>query len=98
MAVEIVWTKRGNNKFEKILDFLADEWGTQVTKAFIIEVYDFLDLLSEFPEMGSIENKKLGIRGFVVVKQVSVFYRIKGNQIIILNFYDNRKNPKKKLL
>jgi plasmid stabilization system protein ParE len=96
MAVDILWTKRAEKKFEKILEFLSNEWGTQVTKAFIKEIYDFMDLLSEFPEMGSVENKKLGIRGFVVVKQVSVFYRIKENKVIILNFFDNRKNPKKK--
>lgn len=96
MALEIVWSKRADEKFDLILKYLSKEWGTNVTKAFIIKVYDFLDILSEFPEIGTLENKEKAIRGFVIIKQVSVFYTIRNNRIIILNFFDNRKSPSKK--
>ena len=68
--------------------------GGNVTSAFVKKVYDFLDLLVEFPEIGSVENKERKIRGFVIVKQITVFYRIKENMIVLLNFFDNRQNPK----
>jgi hypothetical protein len=51
--------------------------------------------LAEFPEIGSLENKEYGIRGFVIVKQITIFYQIRDNTIILLNFYDNRQQPKK---
>ena len=71
-------------------------WSEQVTKNFVKKVYDFLDVLSEFPEIGSIENNEKGIRGFTIVKQINIFYRIKGETIILLDFFDNRQNPKMK--
>jgi plasmid stabilization system protein ParE len=96
MALEIVWSSRADNKFDKILEYLVKEWGNNVTKSFVKKVYDFLDILSEFPEIGTLENKEKGIRGFIIIKQVSIFYIIRNNRIIILNFFDNRQSPTKK--
>ena len=96
MALEVYWAKRADRKFDQIINFLIKEWGENVASAFVKKVYDFLDILSEFPEIGTIENTEKGIRGFTVVKQVDLFYRKKGNKIILLTFFDNRQNPKKK--
>ena len=98
MALEIYWSKRADRKFDQIHEFLLNEWGENVARAFTRKVYDFLDILSEFPEIGTIENKEKEIRGFTIVKQVNLFYRIKGKKIILLTFFDNRQNPKKKIL
>ena len=96
MAKEIVWSIRANHKFDTILNYLEGEWDEKVTSNFVKRVYDFLDLLAEFPELGTIENQTKNIRGFTIVKQVSLIYKIKGNKIILLNFFDNRQDPKKK--
>ena len=96
MALEIYWTKRAEEKFDKLLQYLIEEWGESVAKAFTKKVYDFLDILSEFPEIGTIEHKEKRIRGFTIVKQVSLFYIIRGNRIILLSFFDNRQSTKKK--
>ena len=96
MALKIYWTKRAEKKFDQILDYLLEEWGESVTKAFTRKVYEFLDILAEFPEIGTIENKEKEIRGFTIIKQVNLFYRISGDKIILLNFFDNRQHPQKK--
>lgn len=96
MALEIKWSKKADEKFDKILEYLLTEWGDQVTRNFVKKVYDFLDILTEYPEIGSIENKEREIRGFTIIKQVNIFYRVKGNSIILLDIFDNRQNPKKK--
>jgi plasmid stabilization system protein ParE len=96
MALEIVWTKTADKKFDKILDYLSEEWGEKITTAFVKKVYDFLDILSEFPEIGSIEHKYKEIRGFVIIKQVSIFYSVQKNKIVILSFFENRQSSKQK--
>jgi plasmid stabilization system protein ParE len=96
MALKIFWTNRASKNFDIILEYLEGEWGDQVTKKFIKDVYDFLELLVEFPEIGSIENKEEGIRGFTLIKQINIFYRITKDKIIILGLFDNRQNPTKK--
>ena len=96
MALEILWSKRADKKFDNILDYLLSEWGERVTESFVKKVYDFIDTLSEFPEIGTIENKDNQIRGFTIVNQINVFYKVSGYQIILLDFFDNRQNPEKK--
>ena len=96
MALKILWTKRADIKFDKILEYLNSEWGERVTITFVKKVYDFLDILVEFPEIGTIENSERNIRGFVIVKQITIFYKVSGNKIILLNFFDNRQGSKKR--
>ena len=96
MALEIHWTTQADRKFDKIIEFLLKEWNQGVTESFVKKVYDTIDILAEFPEIGTIEYKEKGIRGFTIVKQINVFYKIIGNKIIILDFFDNRQTPKKK--
>jgi plasmid stabilization system protein ParE len=98
MALKIVWSKRASVKFDQIVSYLTDEWGGKSAKKFIGRVFDFLEILSEFPEIGSVENKEKNIRGFTIIKQVNLYYRIKNDKIILILFFDNRQNPKKKKL
>jgi plasmid stabilization system protein ParE len=96
MALEIYWSKRAAKRFDSILDYLEDEWGRNSVSLFVKKVYDFLDILSTYPEIGTIENKELNIRGFVIVRQLTIFYQIREDKIVLLNFYDNRQRPKSK--
>jgi plasmid stabilization system protein ParE len=93
MALIVKWSKYADQSFDRILDYLEAEWGENVTRAFVRRTYEFLDLLAEFPEIGSIENLEKQIRGFVLIKQVTVFYIRKNDSIVLLNFYDNRQKP-----
>jgi plasmid stabilization system protein ParE len=96
MALEICWSKRADTKFDKILEYLSEEWCERVTRNFVKKVYSFLEILSEYPEIGTIENEEKGIRGFTVVKEIDLFYKVTRDKIILLDFFDNRQNPEKK--
>ena len=96
MARVIKWSKQADKNYDKIIGYLLEEWGENVTKAFVKRTFEFLDLLVDFPEIGSVENTDKQIRGFVLIKQLTIFYKIKGNTVVILNFYDNRQQPKRR--
>jgi len=96
MALEIHWTRQADHKFDQITDYLLNEWNQRVTESFVKKVYDTLDTLAEFPEIGTFELKEKEIRGFTIVKQINVFYKISGNKLIILDFFDNRQSTEKK--
>jgi plasmid stabilization system protein ParE len=96
VALTIFWTKRADKKFDKIILYLQEEFGENVTRSFVKRVYELLDVLSEFPEMGNFQHEEKEIRGFVVIKQVTMFYKVRDENIIILNLFDNRQSPKKR--
>lgn len=94
--MKIFFTKRADKNFHLIRDRIFVEYGGKVAEAFELKTINFLDILENFPELGSLEVKEKQIRGFQLTKQTRVFYRIKGEIIVILTFFDVRQDPKKK--
>jgi plasmid stabilization system protein ParE len=94
--MRIFWTKRSKNRFQDITEHLKSAFGIKTSEGFKIRVLDFLELLSKFPELGSLEVPDKEIYGFQLSKQTRLFYRLKENQIILLTFFDSRQDPKKK--
>ena len=95
MAKKIIWTKRANKRFDKIIDYLQEEWGERVTENFVVRNYDVIELLSEYPNMGTLENSKKSIRGFLITKHNRLFYRVNEKELILLNFFDTRQRKNK---
>ena len=94
--MRISLTKRAERNYRSIKDYITNEWGERVAEAFEQKTVDFLDLLEDFSEIGVVEVSEKKIRGFQLTKHTRVFYRIKGERIIILTFFDVRQNPRKK--
>ncbi|RDC64372.1 type II toxin-antitoxin system RelE/ParE family toxin [Adhaeribacter pallidiroseus] len=94
--MNILLTKRAERSYKAIREYIQQEWGDKVAEAFEQKIVDFLALLKSFPEMGSIAVADKKIYGFQVTKQTQVLYRIKGDHIIILTFFDVRQDPTKK--
>jgi len=96
MALNIYWTRCASVKFDSIIEYLEQNWGEQSTRKFVGEVYALLDLLSIYPEVGPLQHEGRNIRGIVIVKQVTLFYKIENKNIVLLNFFGNPQHPKKK--
>jgi plasmid stabilization system protein ParE len=96
LALKIFWTIRAEKKFEKIIQYLLDTFGEKSARFFTKKVFMFLEILVDFPELGSIENIDRGIRGFTLTRQVNIFYSVSGEKIFLLDFFDNRQDPNKK--
>ena len=64
------------------------------TKRAKIRFEEILDYIEE--EFGHAAREKK-IRGFQISRQTRLFYRVRGNRITILTFFDNRQDPKKRI-
>jgi plasmid stabilization system protein ParE len=91
MALKIVFNKRADNKLDKILDYLTKEWSLKVVNEYIENLYNTLDNLAEFPEIGLKIDEERNIRALLVTKHTRLYYRVDKNRLIILNFIDTRK-------
>ena len=94
MALKIKWLKRADNNLQKNLIFLEDKWGRNSRKKFILKLKSFITTVSLSPEIGKLGNNN--IRSFVLVKQVTIFYKVTTKEIVIVNLFFNRQNPTKK--
>ncbi len=75
MVREVIWSKCANHKFNGILTYLELEWGDQVTRNFLQRTFEIIQLISEHPELGTLENSERNIRGFLLSKHNRLFYR-----------------------
>ena len=96
MALEIKWTKNANNDLYSITTYLEQYLSSSSLIVFIDSVFKCLDQISEFPEIGIVENKRKKMRSFLINKNCRVFYRTTELEIILLAFIDTRSNPQNK--
>ena len=96
MALKIKWTKRAANSFDKTVKYLQTEWSLSSAQKFVKRSNKFLQTLQEYPRIGKTQNIEKEIRAYVLSRHISVFYRIKENKLILLNFFDNRQHPNKR--
>ena len=99
MALKIVTKRRYINNIQKISSWINLQLGKKVAAEFIILVENKLKLLSKQPKIG-VETELKNIRSVLVGKgfQNKIYYTIKGNELVIINIRDTRRNPRKKPL
>ncbi len=96
--MEVLFTKRAQKNYSSIKSYIEGKFGERTATAFSKKLIDFLEILKNYPELGSLDVPNKNIRGFQFSKQTRIFYRIKGERIIILTLFDVRQNPEKKNL
>jgi plasmid stabilization system protein ParE len=94
--MRIVWTRKAQNKFVDILEYIEQKFSETARDAFKIKTKEFTVLLDKFPEIGTLEIRDRNLRGFQLTRQTRVFCRIKNDRIIILTLFDSRQDPKKR--
>ncbi len=92
MVVEIKWSKKAKATFDDIVDFITENWSEKSAKKFVRKTEHTLMLISQNPKIFAEVDKK-NIRKGIIVKQISVFYRVYNQHIRIITFWDNRRNP-----
>ena len=93
--MEVIWTETAEKSYYKILEYLKENWNSKVANDFIDRVENTLDIISNNPNC--IEeysfNKKYR-KGFIH-ENVSFYYRIYDNEIVVHLFWNNYQNPQK---
>lgn len=93
MALTIRWTPEAIKSLGQIAEYLTENWNARVCKNFMTKTRTKIKLLSIFHRLGKVQNPEKNIRALLIVKQVSLFYRIENDSIILIDFFDNRSKP-----
>lgn len=95
MVYKLVLSKQAETELYNILDYLSTKWNENIAKEFANIFEKKLDLIKYNPFLyPSFKNNNI-IRKCVVVKQVSVYYRISNDEVQIITVFDSRQNPDK---
>lgn len=92
--LNIIWSEEAIDDVLNNIDYLEREWTEKEVKRFSVKTNEVLDKLSK----GKIRFKKSGYKDILVipiVKQINLFYKKEGEDIILLRFWNNYQDPEK---
>ena len=95
MAKEITWTPEAEKTHNSVVDYLKRDWSEKEVIRFIEKVNNIVEHISRHPLVYPIAGKE-DVREAVITKHNILLYRIAGQKIFLLYFWDTRKNPAKK--
>ncbi|HAL81491.1 MAG TPA: hypothetical protein DCO83_04025 [Mucilaginibacter sp.] len=98
MVNVLKWTDRAIEEYDKLLDYLYEEWSEEIAKRVIVEINHTVSRIQSSPEQFPVFLKKKQVRRCVASPQTSIFFKIKKDYIEISSVFDNRQNPKKRKL
>lgn len=95
--MKIYWTKRSEAKFIKIKSHINKEFGRASSIKFQDKVFDFLELLEKFSELGSLEVEEKKIYGFQITRQTRIFIELIKITSVCLHFLTQDRIQQKNL-
>lgn len=98
MALEIVWSVRAENGYDKIIRHLEEEWTEREIRNFIDETRKFLSLLEINPHLLEPSQVRKNIYRGPMNRLTIITYRVKPrkNLIELLNVRSSRLRPLRK--
>ncbi len=95
MSYTLKLTVKARNSYAQNLDYLHKEWGSKVTLDFIDRVDTVLQTIIQNPYLYPTYLSSKSIHKCAVHNRIILYYRIKGNVIEILRFWNTYQDPKK---
>jgi plasmid stabilization system protein ParE len=71
MALEIVWTVRAAQGFDRIVKHLEEQWTEKEVKNFVKEAYDFFELLKEYPRILQMSTERKNVHRGCRMKKIT---------------------------
>jgi len=95
MEKKIKISKEAKKNTQRIISYLTNEWSEAVADKFIQRLENKLNYISLFPNSYPSFDKFNNVRKCVLSKQISLYYKIKNEEIEVLTLFDTRQDPDK---
>jgi len=90
--MKTVFTAEAKTQLQAIVAYLETEWLVRVRNRFLQQLRQSVKTMEQYPMAYPASEKFFEARRCVVSSQVSLFYRIESDPIIILTLMDNRQD------
>ncbi|MEM9686192.1 MAG: type II toxin-antitoxin system RelE/ParE family toxin [Bacteroidota bacterium] len=90
--MKVFWTPYARRSLRETIDFLSDQWNSEVIDSFLILIDERLAQVKANPEMAPKLSSR-PYRKLLIYKHVSLFYTNHKAYIKVLLILDNRQAP-----
>ena len=100
--MKIIRTPRAIEGFREVATYIAQQFGDKALRDFQQRTKEWTRLLKTMPNLGGIDDDistdSFEYRSIPIYKRSMMVYRIEGDTIIIVDFYDTRRSIPSSLL
>ena len=97
--MEVKWSERAIRSLHAVEAYILHEFGEQARVKFMQASKEVAEQLENFPQMGKEEplliHRKVPYRSVVIERKSKMIYYIREQQIIIADFWECRREPRK---
>ncbi|MFI5159432.1 MAG: type II toxin-antitoxin system RelE/ParE family toxin [Sphingobacteriales bacterium] len=90
---KVVFSKKANETFDLIQLQLLERWGVPIVIKFEQRTINVIATIAESPFIYQATGLDPEVRKAFIHGNCSLFYRVSGQEIVILFFWDNRQDP-----
>lgn len=90
---EVVFSKKANETFDLIQLQLLERWGATTVIQFEQRTISVIATITDSPFIYQAIEIDPEVRKAVIHRNCSLFYKVNGQKIVILFFWDNRQDP-----
>ena len=94
-GLKIRWTEEATKNLESIINYLETNWTSKELKKFFQKLEKQLFLLSLFPEAYPLSSRKKKIHRCVLTKNLTIYYTVDADSLVLLSIFDTRQHPSK---
>jgi plasmid stabilization system protein ParE len=87
------YSTRSYIEYEKILDYVSDNFGIAVTAKVDMYFEEVIDQIAINPKLFPYSDKNKNLRRCVISPQTTLFYRFNGEYVELASFRGNKMNP-----
>jgi plasmid stabilization system protein ParE len=97
MAVKLVWSKRADQGYARVVKYLEEEWTEKEVRDFVSETKHFFDLLKENPHIlePSKTHKDLYRGPLNRLTILTYRYKPRKKEIVLVNIREAKRKPLK---
>ena len=90
---QVFWARRAKSSFFDIVNYLNENWTEKEYLNFEIRINEMISTITKHPFAYPAVYDDDRIRKAVLMKRISVFYRVSDDKISLLFFWNNSRNP-----
>ena len=94
-GLKIRWTEEATKNLESIIIYLESNWTLKELTKFFQKLEKQLRLLSLFPEAYPFSIKIRKIHRCVLSKNLTIYYTVEDEYLVLLSIFDTRQHPSK---
>jgi len=94
-GLKIRWTEEAIHNLECIIEYLESNWTSKEVSRFFVKLEKQIHLLSLFPEAYPLSLKKKNVHRCVFTKNLTIYYTVDNEYLVLLSLFDSRQDPRK---